>query len=117
MIKVLQKNKSLLIPEIVEEQIPLMSPSDRWSYGINPIRSVLICPLEIEDKVIGVVIFARVQETMQLGTDEIDRIQRYVTPLATVIRNARLFDETRAARTEATGSNQAKRQFLANNSQ
>ena len=113
-VKVLQRNKSLLIPEIVEEQIPLMSPSDRWAYGINPIRSVLICPLEIEDKVIGVVTFARVQESMQLGTDEIDRIQRYVTPLATVIRNARLFDETRAARTEAIESNQAKSQFLAN---
>jgi signal transduction histidine kinase len=113
-VKVLQRNKSLLIPEIVEEQIPLMSPSDRWAYGINPIRSVLICPLEIEDKVIGVVTFARVQESMQLGSDEIDRIQRYVTPLATVIRNARLFDETRAARTEAIESNQAKSQFLAN---
>ena len=113
-IKVLQKNKSLLIPEIVEEQIPLMSPSDRWAYTINPIRSLLICPLEIEDKVIGVVTFARVQESMQLGPEEIDRIQRYVTPLATVIRNARLFDETRAARTEAIESNQAKSQFLAN---
>ena len=113
-VKVLHRNKSLLIPEIVEEQIPLMSPSDRWAYTINPIRSLLICPLEIEDKVIGVVTFARVQESMQLGPEEIDRIQRYVTPLATVIRNARLFDETRAARTEAIESNQAKSQFLAN---
>jgi signal transduction histidine kinase len=75
---------------------------------------VLVCPLEIEGKVIGVINFGRMQESMRLSSDEIDRIQRYVTPLATGIRNARLFDETRAARAEAVESNQAKSQFLAN---
>ena len=58
--------------------------------------------------------FGRLQETMHLDPPEIDRIQRYVTPLATAIRNARLFDETRAARAEAIESCKAKSQFLAN---
>jgi signal transduction histidine kinase len=107
-------NKSRLIPEVNEERIRQMSPSDRWAYAINPVKSVLLCPLEIEGKVIGVITFGRMQASMQLSSNEIDRIQRYVTPLATVIRNARLFDETRAARAEAVESNQAKSQFLAN---
>ena len=51
---------------------------------------------------------------MHLDPEEIDRIQRYVAPLATVIRNARLFDESRGARAEAVHSSQAKSQFLAN---
>ncbi len=114
LVSALKRNKALLLSEIGEEQIQLMSPSDRWAYGINPVKSVLVCPLEIGGEVIGVITFARVNDSMQLGPEEIERIQRYVTPLATVIRNARLFDETRAARAEAIESNKAKCQFLAN---
>jgi signal transduction histidine kinase len=110
----LLRRKTLLIPEITEEQYPEMSASDRTLLDINPVRSILVCPLEIEDKSIGVVSFGRLQETMHLDPEEIDRIQRYVTPLATVIRNARLFDESRDARAEAVHSSQAKSQFLAN---
>lgn len=110
----LLRNKSLLIAEITEEQKPLMSESDRYLFDINPVKSVLVCPLEIEGKAIGVVSFGRLQDSMHLETQDVDRIQRYVTPLATVIRNARLFDETRKAKAEAIESNQAKSQFLAN---
>jgi len=113
-VAVLLRNKSLLIPEITEEQKPMMSESDRYLLDINPVRSVLVCPLEIEGKTIGVVSFGRLQNNMYLEPSDVDRIQRYVTPLATVIRNARLFDETREARAEAIESSQAKSQFLAN---
>ena len=114
LVRTLEGNRSLLIEDIDTENVQLMSPSDRWAYGINPVRSVLICPLEIGGKVIGVITFGRMQESMRLSSDEIDQIQRYVTPLATGIRNARLFEETRRARAEAEESNQAKSQFLAN---
>jgi len=113
-VNTLLNNKSRLIAEIDEDSILRMSPSDRWAYAINPVKSILTCPLEIEGKVIGVITFGRMQRSMQLSTDEIDRIQRYVTPLATGIRNARLFDEARAAKAEAVESSQAKSQFLAN---
>ncbi len=114
LISVLQQNEALLIPEISEEDVQKMSPSDRWAHDANPVKSVLICPLEIEGKVIGVITFGRMQDSMHLNDDKIDRIQRYVTPLATGIRNARMFEETRTARAEAVESNQAKSQFLAN---
>lgn len=110
----LLRKKTLLIPEITEKQLSDMSSSDRSLLDINPVRSVLACPLEIEGQSIGVVSFGRLKQTMRLNSEEIDRIQRYVTPLATVIRNARLFDESRAARAEATYSSKAKSQFLAN---
>lgn len=113
-VSTLLKRKTLFIPEITEEQLPAMSVSDRTLHDINPVRSILVCPLEIEGRGIGVVSFGRMQETMHLDPEDIDRIQRYVTPLATVIRNARLFDESREARAEAVHSSQAKSQFLAN---
>jgi signal transduction histidine kinase len=110
----LLRNKSIHIPEIKESQISEMSPTDRYLFDINPVNSILVCPLEIEGRAIGVISFGRLKQTMYLDPPEIDRIQRYVTPLATVIRNARLFDESRAARAEAIESNKAKSQFLAN---
>jgi len=113
-VNVLLGNQSLLIPEIVDKHLLAMSPTVRFLFDINPVRSVLVCPLEIGNKPIGVVSFGRLEDTMFLDPREIDRIQRYVTPLATVIRNARLFDESRAARAEAIESSKAKSQFLAN---
>jgi signal transduction histidine kinase len=110
----LLRNKSIQIPEIKKSQISEMSPTDRYLFDINPVNSILVCPLEIEGRAIGVISFGRLKQTMYLDPPEIDRIQRYVTPLATVIRNARLFDESRAARAEAIESNKAKSQFLAN---
>ena len=110
----LLRRKALLIPEITGKQLSDMSSSDRSLLDINPVRSVLACPLEIEGQSIGVVSFGRLEQKMQLNREEIDRIQRYVTPLTTVIRNARLFDESRAARAEAIHSSNAKSQFLAN---
>lgn len=114
MVTTLLKRKTLLIPEVTEEQLSVMSATDRRLFDINPVRSVLACPLEIEGQSIGVVSFGRLNQTMRLGREEIDRIQRYVTPLATVIRNARLLDESRTARAEAIHSSKAKSQFLAN---
>lgn len=114
LVRALNKNDSLLIPEIDEESVQLMSSSDRWAYGVNPVKSVLVCPLEIGGKVIGVITFGRMQESMLLSSDDIDRIQRYIMPLATGIRNARLFEETQWAKADAEESNQAKSQFLAN---
>lgn len=110
----LLRNKSLLIPEIKENLITEMSSTDRYLLDINPVRSILVCPLEIEGRAVGVVSFGRLQKSMFLEPPEIDRIQRYVTPLTTVIRNARLFDESKAARADAIESSRAKSQFLAN---
>jgi signal transduction histidine kinase len=91
-----------------------MASSDRFLYDVNPVRSLLICPLEFVGKVIGVMILARKSEPMSLSVEEVSRIQRYIAPLAIVIRNARLLEEAELARAEAMESSTAKSQFLAN---
>jgi signal transduction histidine kinase len=75
---------------------------------------LLICPLEIQGTAIGVIAFTNKHDSVVLSQEDVDRIQRYVTPLSTMIRNARLFEEAEAARAEAVESSQAKSQFLAN---
>jgi signal transduction histidine kinase len=51
---------------------------------------------------------------MDLSPEEVNRIQRYIAPLAIVIRNAHLLEEAEVARSQAIESSNAKSQFLAN---
>ncbi len=113
-VSAVQTGKARIMQGLSDESLPHMSPSDRLLYELNPLPSILVCPLTIESSVIGAVVFSNKNEWAQLDEDEIDRIQRYVTPLSTVIRNARLFEETKAARADAVESSKAKSQFLAN---
>jgi signal transduction histidine kinase/CheY-like chemotaxis protein len=91
-----------------------MSPSDRLFYEANPPQGLLICPLEIQDEAIGVIYFGNTRQRLELDEAEIGTVRRYVTLLSTAIRNARLFDEAKAARGAAVDASQAKSQFLAN---
>ncbi len=113
-VNVVQTGKARLVQGLNDESLPHMTPNDRLLYELTPMQSILVCPLAIEAAVIGAVVFANKNEWAQLDEVEIDRIQRYVTPLSTAIRNARLFEETKAARADAVESSKAKSQFLAN---
>ncbi len=113
-VKAVLTGKAQLAQGLSDESLPHMSPSDRLLYELNPVKSFLVCPLSIEGAVIGAVLFANKNESDPLDENKIDRIQRYVTPLSTVIRNARLYEETKAAQAEAVESSKAKSQFLAN---
>ncbi|MDX1555038.1 MAG: ATP-binding protein [Xanthomonadales bacterium] len=111
---VLNRKQPIVISEIREEQLSAMSSSDRLLYEGNPVKSLLICPLEFAGQSIGVLILGRKNEVMTLSPEELSRIQRYIAPLAIVIRNAHLLEEAEFARSEAIQSSQAKSQFLAN---
>jgi signal transduction histidine kinase/CheY-like chemotaxis protein len=76
--------------------------------------SILICPLEVEGVVVGLTLLVNGSKTVDLDRTDIQRIQRYLTPLSTSIRNARLYEDAKAARGAAVEANQAKSQFLAN---
>jgi signal transduction histidine kinase/DNA-binding response OmpR family regulator len=91
-----------------------LSPHDRAIYESNPMRGLLLCPLEIEDAVIGALFITNTQEPFELSEQDVETIQRYVTTLATAVKNARLLAEAESARSEAEAANQTKSQFLAN---
>jgi signal transduction histidine kinase len=114
LVSAIRERKARWAAELGPDSVEAMSSSDRVLYEIAPSKSLLICPLEIKESAIGVVVFTNKQQSVALSKDEIERIQRYITPLSTMLRNARLFEETKAARAEAVESSQAKSQFLAN---
>jgi signal transduction histidine kinase/CheY-like chemotaxis protein len=77
-------------------------------------HGLLLCPLEIEDAVIGALFVTNMREPFELSEQDIETIQRYVTTLATAVKNARLLADALSARSEAEEANQTKSQFLAN---
>ncbi len=90
-------------------------------YRLVPAKSLLTFPLIINDEVMGVLSFSDSREVFHLEPEDINVIQRYVTYVATAIRNARMFESVaeaqlaaETARETAETANQAKSQFLAN---
>ena len=94
------------------EQMAHMLPTDLEIFRINPTKSLLIVPLSVGDEVMGVICFSNTREAFELTQPNIESIERYVTHLATALRNARLFEEVQAARTAADEANKAKSTFL-----
>jgi signal transduction histidine kinase/CheY-like chemotaxis protein len=84
------------------------------AYRLVPARSLVVFPLVIEDEVIGVISFSDTRDYFHLDPDDLELIQRYVTFVASAIRNARLFASSAEAKQAAEAANKAKSQFLAN---
>ena len=112
-VRVVNERASVCLPDIGPERLDTMASVDRSIYLINPVRAVLLSPLEIQDEVVGILYFGSTRKRIDLSRADILSIERYVTQLATAIRNARLFEESRQARAAAEQANAAKSRFLA----
>ena len=83
--------------ELTQENVAVMSRTDRLYYEAFEPKSVLMCPLAIQNEVTGVILFMNSRQTLALDRTEIDRTRRYVNPVAAAIQSAGLFDQARAA--------------------
>ncbi|MBF0352902.1 MAG: GAF domain-containing protein [SAR324 cluster bacterium] len=81
-------------PQITEEFLGYFFPKDTQIQKITQSIAYLLYPLEVHNKVIGVIAFGHTHQFFNLKEDEIYKIQRYVTQIATAIHNARLYEET-----------------------
>jgi signal transduction histidine kinase/DNA-binding response OmpR family regulator len=111
-VRAVQEQRPIL--RIVPEDPELLHPSDRMILHVSPAKALLIVPLFHHDSAIGAISFSNTQRPFDLEEREIRRIERYVTPLATAIHNARLFEVAETARAAAIEASQSKSQFLAN---
>jgi signal transduction histidine kinase len=112
-VRVVNERASICLGDIDPAGIAAMASIDREIYQLNPVRALLVSPLEIQDEVVGVLFFGNTNEPISVDRGDILSVERYVTQLATAIRNARLFEESRQARAAAEQANAAKSQFLA----
>jgi signal transduction histidine kinase/CheY-like chemotaxis protein len=106
--------RSTVQQEITADSLDRMSPSDRALHSMNPVKAILISPLEIEDRVIGVIYFGDTRQPFHLPHTEIDTIELYVTHVASAIKNARLLAQALRAQKAAEEASETKSRFLAN---
>jgi len=90
-------NKPICLPDISTELMNFATPIDKQVMELNPMRAMLFCPVEVQKKVIGSIVFTHTDQAFQLTRSKISKIQRYVSHIATAINNARLTEETRRA--------------------
>ncbi len=91
-----------------------MLPVDREAYSICPFGTILLLPLEFQNQVIGCIGFYGVCHNFTLSEQDIIRIQRYVSHVATAINNASIYRDLYEARRQAEAATMAKSDFLAN---
>jgi signal transduction histidine kinase/DNA-binding response OmpR family regulator/HPt (histidine-containing phosphotransfer) domain-containing protein len=106
--------QSIFMGEITPEILAQGGPSDKLILKHNPLVSILLCPLKIENRSIGSIFFSASEKPFDLSEREITSIERYVTQMGTAIRNAQLFQAAEESRQEAETANETKGTFLAN---
>ena len=111
---IILKKKSYYIPDINDELVELFTPLDRQIWDASRAKAYLLCPLEFQNKVIGVITFGDSRQSFKLTDIDINNIQRYVTQIVIAIVNARHFEELTKAKKIAEEATKAKSEFLAN---
>ena len=96
-IKSFLDNETLYVSPITEKILQYYSPRDRKMFEWNPHHSILIVPLNVQEKVFGVINFVNTQTTFTLNEQEIELIERYVAQIASTINNAYLVKKTQKA--------------------
>jgi transcriptional regulator with GAF, ATPase, and Fis domain len=100
-IKSFLDNETLYISPITENLLKLYSARDRQMFEWNPHKSIIMIPLQVQEKVIGVINFVNTETAFALDEHNIEQIERYVSQIATTINNAYLVKKTNFALEQA----------------
>ena len=114
LVRPITRNEPIFLPNIGADDVSRLAPADREIYELNPSRGLLGVPLESEASVIGAIYFSHTEIGFDLNKDALTKIENRVVPIATAIRNARLFEAMKRARAAAESANATKGRFLAN---
>jgi len=106
--------QSIFSGEISAEAVAHSGVGDQFIYEHSPMKSFLLCPLQVEKKGIGCIFFVATDTAFNLTEEDIDSIEGYVLQMGAAIRNAQLFQSAEEARAEAEAANATKGTFLAN---
>ncbi|MBF0240441.1 MAG: hypothetical protein HQM12_22280 [SAR324 cluster bacterium] len=97
-------NEPSYFPQIDESLQKLLADDDRILFEISPIKSLVLYPVEVRGHVIGLLHFGNTKTYYDLQEAEIEKIQRYVSQIASAINNAKLFEELKTTRIQLAES-------------
>ena len=100
-IKAFLDNETIYVSPITEKLLNHYSAIDREMFEWNPHKSIIIIPLQVQEKVIGIINFVNTSVAFTLDDHDIEQIERYVSQIATTINNAYLVKKTNFALQQA----------------
>jgi adenylate cyclase len=103
-VKTILYNDPNYISHITPKLMEKFLEQDRAIFEYAPTKSVLMYPLEIQNKVIGLISFGNTKESFELVDEDINKIQRYVTQVATAINNAELHYDLKTTKVQLAES-------------
>lgn len=109
-IKVILDNEPKYVSPIDDDLISFFDEKDFEIHSQIHSKSYLLYPMEIQNKVIGVIAFGHSTAPFTLTDQQIISTQRYIAPISNAIHNVNLLEQTKAAFLNA----QAKEQEIAN---
>ncbi|MBK8972942.1 MAG: GAF domain-containing protein [Hahellaceae bacterium] len=96
-IKAFLDNEPFCISPITSKLLQYYSPRDRQMFEWNPHTAIACFPLQVLDKVIGIINFVHTQKPITLTNEQTTRIQRYTGQIATTINHAYLIRKAQFA--------------------
>lgn len=108
------RNEVITYSPITEKITERMSLFDRDLITADPIQSLLIHPLTIQGKVVGVIAFANKEEGFKQVETSLSTLEQYLSQIAGAVNNALIHSELSKAKTLAEQGTRAKSEFLAN---
>ncbi|MBF0353318.1 MAG: GAF domain-containing protein [SAR324 cluster bacterium] len=96
--------ESYYFSPITQEMLHSFFKADLEICNINPIAAIIMFPLLIQDKPIGTLVFAHTTEPFSLREEDLDKIQRYVTQIASAVNNAYLYESLKTTRLQLAES-------------
>lgn len=109
--RVIETGQSLVIPSARTN--PMLEPVNELMRAMQT-DSLMMVPLHVPDKLIGVINLSSLQPEREFTPGEVKLVEMIAGQIAGVIENTRLFDEAQQARKNAENANKAKSEFLAN---
>ncbi|MBF0239414.1 MAG: GAF domain-containing protein [SAR324 cluster bacterium] len=83
---------------VTPDMVSSFFPADYKFYQMNPVASYLLFPLIIQNKAIGTMVFSHTEEPFILEEQDLERIQRYVSQVASAVHNAHLYSQLKQTR-------------------
>lgn len=94
------ENELVYYPDLLYLPKEKFHQTDQRFYRTNPIRGVVLIPVQIQQSPIGLIMICNTLAPFDLNEASIQRIQRYVTQIATAILHAQLHEEGRRKQQE-----------------
>lgn len=97
-VQIVKSGQPRFFTPITKETLASFSPADKRLYRLSPALSVMLFPLTVQKRVIGVIHLGNNVHAFALNESQHQRIQRFITQVSTALYNSMLYNQSQKDR-------------------